>query len=447
MPFRRVLIANRGEIALRVVRACREMGLESVAVHSERDAAALHVRFADRAICIGPPPSKLSYLNVPQVLAAAEVSGADAIHPGYGFLSENPDFAEIVERSGLVFIGPRASEMRTMGNKIAARAAMTEAGLDVLPGTAALSSSEDALAAADRIGYPVIFKAAAGGGGRGMRIVQSAGAVADQFHVARAEATAAFGNGDIYVEKYVTRPRHIEVQVLGDGEGAAIHLAERECSVQRRHQKLVEESPSPALDAASRDRLGTRAAEAVAKLRYRGAGTLEFLLDADTGRFYFLEMNTRIQVEHPVTEEVTGVDLVKAQLRIAQGERLWLTQDDIVVRGHAIECRINAEDPVRFLPSPGRIAAYHAPGGPGIRVDSAAYAEWNVPPDYDALIAKLIAFGKDRDEAIARMRRALGELVIEGIQTNTAFHLRLLAHEDFLRGEYDTRIVERMPRP
>jgi acetyl-CoA carboxylase biotin carboxylase subunit len=445
--FRKVLIANRGEIALRVVRACREMGIETVAVHSERDANALHVRFADQSVCIGPAPSRQSYLNVPSLLAAAEVTGADAIHPGYGFLSENPDFAEIVERSRLVFIGPRPSEMRLLGNKIAAREAMVRAGLEVLPGTAALTSAEDARQAAATIGFPVIFKAAAGGGGRGMRIVHELDAVADQFHVARAEAQAAFGSGEVYVEKYVTRPRHIEVQVLGDGEGRAIHLGERECSVQRRHQKLVEESPSPAVSADVRASLGERVARAVAALRYRGAGTVELLLDADTGRFFFLEMNTRIQVEHPVTEEVTGIDLVKAQLRIASGEPLWLAQRDITMRGHAIECRINAEDPVRFLPSPGRIAVWHVPGGPGVRIDSAAYAEWHVPPDYDALVAKVITHGSTRAEAIARMRRALGEMVVEGIQTNVAFHERLLTTAEFLAGEYDTRIVERMGRP
>ena len=444
--FRKVLIANRGEIALRVIRACKEMGLQTVAVHSERDADALHVRFADQSICIGPPPSKRSYLNVPAILAAAEITGAQAIHPGYGFLSENPDFAEIVERSRLVLIGPRASEMRLMGNKIRAREEMTRRGLDVLPGTTGLTSAEEALLAADTIGYPVIFKAAAGGGGRGMRIAQSREVVADLFHVARAEAQSAFGSDELYVEKYVTRPRHIEFQVLGDGEGRAIHLGERECSVQRRHQKLVEESPSPGVSAEARAEMGARVAAAVADMRYRGAGTIELIMDADTRRFYFLEMNTRIQVEHPVTEEVTGVDLVKAQLRVALGERLWLRQEDIVMRGHAIECRINAEDPVRFLPSPGRITAWHVPGGPGIRVDSAAYAEWTVPPDYDALIAKVIAYGATREEALARMRRALDELVVEGIQTNTAFHRRVCVFDAFVRGEYDTRIVEQMTR-
>jgi acetyl-CoA carboxylase biotin carboxylase subunit len=444
--FRKVLIANRGEIALRVIRACREMGLSTVAVHSDRDAEALHVRFADESVCIGPAPARASYLNIPALLAAAEVTGAEAIHPGYGFLSENADFAEIVERSGLTFIGPRPEEMRLLGSKLRARARMSELGIPVLPGSALLRDARDAARAAAEIGYPVILKASAGGGGRGMRIVGGPDEIEGLYQVARAESKAAFGSEEIYVEKYLPAPRHIEFQVLGDGEGKAIHLGERECSVQRRHQKLVEEAPSPVLDAERRARLGEQAAEAVAALGYRGAGTLEFLLDPVSGSFYFLEMNTRIQVEHPVTEEVTGIDLVQAQLRIALGERLWLRQRDVSWRGHAIECRVNAEDPERYLPSPGRITAYHAPGGPGIRIESAAYAEWRVPVEYDALIAKVIARAPDRPQCLARMRRALAEYVVEGIATNIPLHQRILAHPDFLRGEYDTRFLENLRR-
>jgi acetyl-CoA carboxylase biotin carboxylase subunit len=445
--FHKVLIANRGEIAVRVIRACRELGLATVAVHSERDADALHVRLADESVCIGPASAKRSYLNVPSLLAAAELTGADAIHPGYGFLSENPDFAEIVERSRLTFIGPRASEMRLLGSKLHGRREMSRAGLTILPGSGLLSSAMEAQAVAEEIGYPVILKASAGGGGRGMRIVTGSRAMETLFAVARNESQAAFGSDEIYLEKYLPAPRHIEFQVLGDGAGRAIHLGERECSVQRRHQKLVEESPSPAVEPIRRNALGALVAQAVAALGYRGVGTLEFLLDPESGRFYFLEMNTRIQVEHPVTELVTGIDLVQAQIRVAQGERLWLSQEEITWRGHAIECRINAEDPERDLPSPGLLRLYQPPGGPGIRVDSAAYSGYKVPPDYDALLAKVIAHSPDRAQAISRMRRALGELLIEGIETNLALHEKILTYPDFAMGRYDTGVLSRIRAP
>jgi acetyl-CoA carboxylase biotin carboxylase subunit len=365
------------------------------------------------------------------------------VHPGYGFLSENPDFAEIVERSKLTFIGPRPQEMRLLGSKLRARAVMVEAGLQTLPGSGPISTAEEARRAADEIGYPVILKASAGGGGRGMRVVGSAADLGELYRVARAEAQAAFGSSEVYLEKYLAAPRHIEFQVLGDGEGAAVHLGERECSVQRRHQKLAEEAPSPVVDDEMRRRVGDLVARAAAGLRYRGVGTFELLFDAASRQFYFLEVNTRIQVEHPVTELVTGVDLVQAQIRVALGERLWMRQADVTCRGHALECRINAEDPVRFLPRPGLIRAYHAPGGPGIRVDSAAYAGWRVPAEYDALIAKLIAHAPTRAQALTRMRLALSEYVIEGIQTNLAFHERLLQDAAFAQGAYDTHLVER----
>jgi acetyl-CoA carboxylase biotin carboxylase subunit len=440
--FQKVLIANRGEIALRVIRACRELGLSTVAVHSERDAEALHVRFADQAVCIGPAPSKRSYLNVPALLAAAEVTGADAIHPGYGFLAENAEFAEMVERSGWVFVGPRPEEMRLWGHKLEARSAMDRLGVAALPGSGVLRSGAEAALAAARLGYPVILKAPLGGGGRGMRIIEDPIALEAQFQVARAESAAAFGSDELYLEKYLPAARHIEFQVLADGQGRAIHLGERECSIQRRHQKLLEEAPSPAVDVATRMRIGAQVAEAMGTLGYRGVGTVEFLLDSATGSFYFLEVNPRIQVEHPVTEMWTGVDLVQAQLRVAQGERLWLAQDQVDWRGHALECRVNAEDPERDRPSPGRIRAYHAPGGPGVRIDSAAYTEGEVPPEYDSLLAKLVVHAPSRPEALARMRRALAEYVIEGIETNLPLHRRVLDHPDFVRGVYDTRLWE-----
>ncbi|MFO7156367.1 MAG: acetyl-CoA carboxylase biotin carboxylase subunit [Pseudomonadota bacterium] len=442
--FKKVLIANRGEIALRIIRACRELGLQTVAIHSTADAEALHVRFADQAICVGPPPSKESYLNIPAILSAAEISGADAIHPGYGFLSENAEFAEVVINCGLHWIGPKPELIRLMGNKVQAREFAASAGLPLLPGSKrALADAREAEEVAKKIGYPVILKAAAGGGGRGMKIVRDPSMIAQAYNTASAEAVAAFGDGSMYIERYVEKPRHVEIQVLGDRHGNVVHLGERECSVQRRHQKLVEEAPSPAVDAKLRERMGKAAVQAMKKIGYDSVGTLEFLLD-ERGDFYFMEMNTRIQVEHPVTEMVTGIDLVKEQIRVAMGERLSFEQKDIVFRGHAIEFRINAEDPVTFAPSPGQITGFHVPGGFGVRFDSAAYEQYRVQPHYDSLIAKLIVYGTTREEAIIRGRRALEELVVEGIRTNASFHLKVLAWPEFIEGRYDTRIVERI---
>ncbi|HLV60550.1 MAG TPA: acetyl-CoA carboxylase biotin carboxylase subunit [Fredinandcohnia sp.] len=442
--IKKVLIANRGEIALRIVRACQELGIRTVAIHSTADAEALHVRFADQAICVGPPPSKQSYLDVPAILSAAEISGADAIHPGYGFLSENADFAEVVQSCGLTWIGPKPELIRMMGNKVRAREVAAEAGLPLLPGSkSALQDAKEAAEMAKKIGYPVILKAAAGGGGRGMKIVRDPAMIAQAFNTASAEAVAAFGDGSMYIERYVEKPRHIEIQILADKHGKVLHLGERECSVQRRHQKLVEEAPSPAIDAKLREKMGKLAVEAMKKLGYDSVGTLEFLLD-EKGNFYFMEMNTRIQVEHPITEAITGVDLVKEQIRVAAGEKLRLNQKDIAFRGHAIEFRINAEDPVTFAPSPGTITGFHVPGGFGVRVDAAAYEQYRVQPHYDSLIAKLIVYGASREEAIARGRRALEEMVVEGIRTNVAFHKKVLGWPEFLEGQYDTRIVERI---
>jgi len=442
--FKKVLIANRGEIALRVIRACREMGIETVAVHSTADAEALHVRFADEAICIGPPQSKESYLHVPAVLSAAEITGADAIHPGYGFLSENAEFAEVVKSCGIAWIGPRPEMIRLMGNKVRAREAASEAGLPLLPGSkAALRDAQEAEAMAKKIGFPVILKAAAGGGGRGMKIVRTPDAVAQAFNTASAEAVAAFGDGSMYIERYIEKPRHIEMQIVADEHGNVVHFGERECSVQRRHQKLIEEAPSPALTPKLREKMGKVAIEAMKRIGYNNVGTIEFLLD-ENGDFFFMEMNTRIQVEHPVTEQVTGIDLLKEQIRLAAGEKLGRTQKDIKLEGHAIEFRINAEDPVTFAPSPGRITGFHIPGGFGVRFDSLAYEQYKVQPYYDSLIAKLICFGRDRAEALTRGRRALDELVVEGIKTNAAFHKQVLAWPDFVAGDYDTRIVERI---
>ncbi len=442
--FKKVLIANRGEIALRVIRACRELGVETVAVHSTADAEALHVRFADEAICIGPPPAKESYLNVPAVLSAAEITGADAIHPGYGFLSENAEFAEVVHNCGIGWIGPRPEMIRLMGNKVRAREAAAKAGLPLLPGSReTLRDGKEAEETARKIGFPVILKAAAGGGGRGMKIVRDPDMVAQAFNTASAEALAAFGDGSMYVERYVEKPRHIEIQIVADEHGHVVHLGERECSVQRRHQKLIEEAPSPALNAKLREKMGKVAVEAMKAIKYNNLGTIEFLLD-ERGDFYFMEMNTRVQVEHPVTEQVTGVDLVKTQIQLAAGEKLPFGQKDVRIEGHAIEFRINAEDPVTFAPSPGKIVGFHVPGGFGVRFDSAAYEQYKVLPNYDSLIAKLVCSGRDRDEAIARGRRALGELVVEGIRTNAAFHRQVLAFGEFLEGRYDTRIVERI---
>jgi acetyl-CoA carboxylase biotin carboxylase subunit len=439
--FKKVLIANRGEIALRVIRACRELGLRSVAVHSTIDADALHVRFADEKVCIGPPPARQSYLNVPALISAAEITGADAVHPGYGFLSENAEFAEVVEKCGLTWIGPQPSVMRLMGDKVSARRTMSEAGVPILPGTGAVETEREAEEAIERIGLPVIIKAAGGGGGRGMKIVEDRDRLLPQLQAARSEAQAGFNNPTVYIERYIGKPRHIEVQVLGDGT-TSMALGERECSIQRRHQKLVEEAPSVALDDATRADLLGIARKATAAIGYRTVGTLEFLLDEDK-RFYFMEMNTRIQVEHTVTEEVFGVDLVREQMKIAAGEPLRL-RPDLRPRGHSIEVRVNAEDSVTFAPSPGLITALNLPGGIGVRVDTHIYANYRVPPTYDSLLAKLIVRGDNRPMAIARLRRALAEFVVEGPKTNIDFHRRLVEHPDFIAGRLDTHLVERM---
>nr|WP_227027376.1 acetyl-CoA carboxylase biotin carboxylase subunit [Corallococcus soli] len=438
------MVANRGEIALRVIRACRELGIATVAVHSTADANALHVRFADEAVCIGPPPSKESYLNVPQLLSAAEITRADAIHPGYGFLSENAEFAEVCENCKIRFIGPRPEMLRLMGNKVSARRAAREAGMPLLPGSpGVVRDPREAEAFAKEIGFPVILKAAAGGGGKGMKIVREPGVLAQAFSTAQAEALASFSNGDLYIERYVERPRHIEIQIVADEHGNIIHLNERECSVQRRHQKLIEECPSPALTPELRQKMGEVSVNAMKKLRYNNVGTIEYLLD-EHGQFYFMEMNTRIQVEHPVTELVMGVDLVREQIRMAYGEPLRFKQEDIQIRGHAIECRVNAEDPVTFAPWPGKITGYSVPGGYGVRVDSAAYENYTVLPHYDSLLSKLIVHAEDRETAIRRMQRALSEYVVEGIRTNIPFHRAALAEEAFQEGNYDTRFVERL---
>src|SRR6266436_4638006 len=440
----KILVANRGEIALRVICACKELGIATVAVYSEADRNSLHVRFADEAVCIGPPRSSESYLNIPQVISAAEITNADAIHPGYGFLSENANFAEVCAASHISFIGPSPDLLRTMGEKDQARREMAAAGLPVVPGSQGIVADEPAaLSEAARIQYPLIIKASAGGGGRGMRVVRNEEELPAAFGTARNEAQQAFGIPDVYLEKFIERPRHIEFQVLGDRHGRVIHLGERECSIQRRHQKLVEESPSPIIDARRRRELGARVVRALEKIGYTNAGTVEFLMDAD-GSFYFIEMNTRIQVEHPVTELVTGVDLIKAQIRIAAGERMEDATGEIHHSGHAIECRINAEDPVTFVPSAGRITTFQAPGGTGVRVDSAAYADAVIPPFYDSMIAKLIVKGRDRTEAIGRMKRALEMFVIEGIKTSIPLHRRILADPDFASGKFDTHFIERL---
>jgi acetyl-CoA carboxylase biotin carboxylase subunit len=432
--FEKILIANRGEIALRIQRACRELGIRTVVVHSEADTETKYVKLADESVCIGPAPAAASYLNIPAIISAAEVTDAEAIHPGYGFLAENADFAEKVEASGFVFVGPRPENIRLMGDKVSARSAMAKAGVPVVPGSegALPESGAEVLKIARRIGYPVIVKAAGGGGGRGMRVVHTEAALLNAVSVTRREAQAAFGNPALYLERFLENPRHIEVQVLADEHKSAVYLGERDCSMQRRHQKIIEEAPAPELPQKLRDRIGERCADACRRIGYRGAGTFEFLYE--DGEFYFIEMNTRIQVEHPVTEMVTGVDIVQEQIRIAAGEKLAFRQKDIAVRGHAIECRINAEDPWSFKPSPGRIASYHPPGGPGIRVDSHAYAGYSVPPYYDSMIGKVIAYGATREQAIRRMRVALSEMVVEGIQTNIPLHLELLHDSRFLRG-------------
>ncbi len=444
--FDKILIANRGEIALRVIRACRELGIGTVAVYSQADRDSLHVRFSDEDICIGAPPGRESYLNVPRIIAAAEITGADAIHPGYGFLAENAEFAEICEHSGIVFIGPTADQIRRMGDKAEARRTMIAAGIPVVPGSEdALASEAEAFAEAGRIGYPVMIKAAAGGGGKGMRVADSAEDLERTFTMARNEAAAAFKDSRVYLEKFVQRPRHVEIQVLGDQHGNLVHLGERDCSIQRRHQKLIEESPSPAITPDMRQAMGEAAMLAGAAIGYSNAGTVEFLLD--DGEFYFMEMNTRIQVEHPVTEVVTHVDLVKEQIRSAAGEKLRL-EGPPVLRGHAIECRINAEDPEHdFRPSPGSITAFHAPGGPGIRIDTHVYAGYTVPPHYDSLLGKLIAHGNSREEALGRAYQALEEFIIEGVHTTIPFLRSVLRHPDFEAGQFDTHFLERMKEP
>ena len=440
--FEKVLIANRGEIALRIHRACREMGIHTVAVHSTADADAMHVRLADESVCIGPPPARDSYLNIPAIVSAAIITGADAIHPGYGFLSENANFAAIVEEHGLVFIGPSPEHIRMMGYKVQAKATMKELGVPVVPGSdGPVTSAGDVSELAQRIGYPVLIKAAAGGGGRGMKVAQAPDQLADQLRIARQEAKANFGDDAVYLEKYLAAPRHIELQILADGHGQIIHLGERDCSLQRRHQKLLEEAPSPALNAATRERLGRIGTDALKKLGYRNAGTIEFLYE--NGEFYFIEMNTRVQVEHRVTEMISGFDIVREQIRIAAGAPLSIRQEEVVLSGHAIECRINAENPVSFAPSPGRISEYHPPGGLGVRVDSALYSGYRVPPHYDSLVAKLIVHGNTRNECLMRLRRALEEYVIGGIDTTIPLHRRIIADRDFLNGDYDIRWLEK----
>ena len=439
--FEKVLIANRGEIALRIHRACREMGISTVAVHSTADENAMHVRLADESVCIGPAPSAESYLNIPNIVSAAMITGAEAIHPGYGFLSENAYFAEIVEAHGIAFIGPSPQHIDTMGDKVAAKKTMIEAGVPVVPGSdGAIGSTDDAREIADRLGYPVLIKAASGGGGKGMKVADNADMLAEQINLARREAKANFGDDSVYLEKYLANPRHIELQIIADDRGNVVHLGERDCSLQRKHQKVLEEAPSPALNAEERRRLGEVGCNAIRELGYRNAGTLEFLYEH--GEFYFIEMNTRLQVEHPVSEAISGIDIVREQIRIADGAPLSFRQEDIVFHGHAIECRINAEDPVTFAPWPGRISEYHPPGGLGIRVDSGLYAGYSVPPYYDSMIAKLIVHGATRNECMMRLRRALEEFVITGVRTTIPLHRALMAQDDFINGRYDIRWLE-----
>jgi acetyl-CoA carboxylase biotin carboxylase subunit len=440
--FKKILIANRGEIALRVIRACRQLGIKTVAVYSEADRASLHVRFADEDVCIGPPSARESYLDPKRIIAAAEVTNAEAIHPGYGFLAENAEFAEICEECNIVFVGPTGQMIRDMGDKARAKAIMKEAGVPTVPGSdGKVATVDEAQAIADNIGYPVLIKAAAGGGGRGMRVVSAREELETAFNMARAEAEASFQDNSVYIEKVILNPHHVEIQVLGDRHGNIIHLGERDCSIQRRHQKLLEESPSPILDEGLRQRMGEAAIAGARAVNYCGAGTVEFLVDRERN-FYFMEMNTRIQVEHPVTEELTGVDLVGEQIKVAAGEHLLLGQDDIDFDGHVIECRINAEDPEKgFRPAPGQILSFHQPGGLGVRVDTHAYAQYVIPPFYDSMIGKLIARGKDRTEAIARMLEALDEFIVEGIPTTIDFHKSILLHPDFVSGNFDTSFI------
>jgi acetyl-CoA carboxylase, biotin carboxylase subunit len=440
--FEKVLIANRGEIALRIQRACREMGIRTVAVHSTADETAMHVRLADESICIGPPAAKDSYLSVPAILTAAAISNADAIHPGYGFLSENADFATMVEEHGFTFIGPKPEHITLMGDKIAAKKAVADAGIPVVPGSdGGVDDIDDALKVATDIGYPVLVKATAGGGGRGMKLAKTAEELPNAIKMAQKEAEASFGNGEVYFEKYLEQPRHIEIQILADGFGNVVHLGERDCSLQRRHQKVLEEAPSPALNDDARQKIGEIAAEAVRKIGYRSAGTIEFLYE--NGEFYFIEMNTRLQVEHPITEMITGLDLVREMVRIAAGAPLGYTQEDVRFSGHAIECRINAEHPETFIPSPGTIGDYHAPGGLGVRVDSGLYSGYTVPPYYDSMIAKLIVHGANRNECLMRLRRSLAEYVIDGVETSIPLHQRLMSAVDFVNGDYDIHWLEK----
>jgi len=439
--FDKILIANRGEIAMRVIRACKELGIPTVAVHSTADTDAMHVRFADESVCIGPPPAKDSYLNVPAILAACEITGADAVHPGYGFLSENARFAEILGEHNVQFIGPKAAHIRLMGDKIEAKRTAKKLGIPVVPGSdGGISSDAEAARIAGDIGYPVLIKAAAGGGGRGMKVVRGAAELTTTLATARSEAKAAFGDDAVYLEKYLDTPRHIEIQVLGDGNGKAVHLGERECSMQRRHQKLLEESPSPALNAEARAEIGETVAKAMREIKYLGVGTVEFLYE--DGEFYFIEMNTRIQVEHPVTEMITDIDLIFEQIRAAAGNEFSLKQSDIEFRGHAIECRINAENPVSFRPSPGKILHYHAPGGLGVRIDSAVYEGYSIPPHYDSLVGKLIVHGKTRTEALMRLKRALDEVVVDGIETTLPLFRALVRETDVIDGNYHIHWLE-----
>jgi acetyl-CoA carboxylase biotin carboxylase subunit len=440
--FEKILIANRGEIALRIQRACREMGIRTVVVHSEADTEAKYVKLADESVCIGPPPAAASYLNIPAIISAAEVTDAEAIHPGYGFLSENADFAEKVERSGFVFIGPRPENIRLMGDKVSAKQAMSKTGVPTVPGSegALPDDPKEIVRIARKVGYPVIIKAAGGGGGRGMRVVHTEAALLNAVNMTRTEAQAAFANPVVYLERYLEQPRHIEIQVLADAHKNVVFLYERDCSLQRRHQKVMEEAPAPDLPAKVRDKIAERCVEACRKIGYRGAGTFEFLYEG--GEFFFIEMNTRIQVEHPVTEMITGIDLVQEQIHVAAGEKLRFRQKDIQLRGHAIECRINAEDPYRFTPSPGKITSYHPPGGPGIRVDSHVYQGYTVPPNYDSMVGKVIAYGATREQAMSRMRIALSEMVVEGIQTNIPLHRELLNDTGFMRGGVSIHYLE-----
>ena len=440
--MQKVLVANRGEIALRVIRACKELGLKTVAVHSTADRELMHLAMADETVCIGPAPANDSYLNIPAIISAAEVTGADGIHPGYGFLAERADFAEQVENSGFTFIGPSASVIRLMGDKVSAIAAMKETGVPTVPGSDGPLPEDEAecLKIAQRVGYPVIIKAAGGGGGRGMRVVHEESELIKSIKLTQVEAGAAFGNPMVYLEKFLTNPRHVEVQVLSDGQGNAVHLGDRDCSLQRRHQKIIEEAPAPGIDEKARAEVQARCVQACIDLGYRGAGTFEFLYE--NGEFYFIEMNTRVQVEHPVSEMVTGIDIVKEQILVASGQPLSIRQEDVVIRGHAIECRINAEDPKTFMPSPGTVTFFHAPGGNGIRVDSHLYSGYKVPPNYDSLIGKLIAYGATRDEALARMRNAIDELVVDGIKTNTALHRELVRDPGFCKGGVNIHYLE-----